>query len=119
VRFEELGEFERTLLVDAYRQQAVQRLRALVGVPVCVAISAFAFWFFILGDDTGGGRLLGWPIVLVMGGIAIWMVLETVTNHRVRWALRGMNLQNAGEELLESMKSSPVVASERARGPAR
>jgi hypothetical protein len=116
MKFEDLGEFERSLLMNAYRDEQVQRLRAFVGVPVCVVISALSAWFFILRDDTGGGLLLGVPILVVMIGIAVWMVLQTIANRRVRWALRGLSLQNAQaeEEVLASMKRSPRLASKRA-----
>jgi len=116
LRFEELGEFERELLAEAYRHQQTQRLRALIGVPVCVAISILDYWFFMLRDDSGAGGLLGWPVLLVVAGIGVWMLLETIANRRVRWVLRSLNLQKDVErELVISMKRSPLLAAERAR----
>ena len=117
MRFEDLGEFQQSLLLDAYRDEQVQRLRALIGVPVCVVVSVLSAWFFGFRDETGNGWLLGGPIVVVMMGIAAWMVLQTVANRRVRWALQGLNLPDAEaeEEILASMKCSPRLGSERAR----
>ncbi len=116
MRFEELDEFHQELLLEAYRHQEAQRLRALIGVPVCIVISVLDVWFFMIRDDPGQGRLLGWPVLLVFVGIGIWMLLETITNKRVRWALQGLNLQSgADREVLASMKRSPRLASERAR----
>jgi hypothetical protein len=115
MKFEDLGEFERELLVEAWRHQEVQRLRAFVGVPVCLAIAVADLWFFVLRDDTGMGGLIGWPVFLLMIGIAGWMILETVTNRRLRWALRGLNLAGSEQEILASMRSSPLLAAERAR----
>src|SRR5690242_12431611 len=108
MRFDELGEFQRELLAEAWRQQEVQRLRALIGVPVCVVVAAADVWFFVLRDETGMGGILGWPVFLLMAGIAAWMVLETVTNRRLRWALRGLELEAAQDEILASMRSSPL-----------
>lgn len=116
MRFEELGEFQREMLAEAYRHQEAQRLRALIGVPVCITVSVLAYWFFIVRDDTGGGGLLGWPIILVLVGIAIWMTLETIANRRVRWILRGLNLsKEAQDEVVASIRRSPALAAERTR----
>lgn len=113
MRFEELDEFGRGLLVDAFRDQLAQRMRALIGVPVCVAVAALAYAFFISGDDLGGGGVLGWPIVLAMGGIACWMLAETLANRRVRWALRGLALDESEEEILAAMRTAGLLTSGR------
>lgn len=115
MRFDQIGAFQRELLVEAWRHQEVQRLRALIGVPVSLAIAAADLWFFVLQDDTGNGGLIGWPVFLLMVGIAGWMTLETVTNRRLRWALRGLDLEGSEREILASMRSSPLLAAERAR----
>jgi hypothetical protein len=118
VRFEELDEFGRGLLVDAFRDQLAQRLRALIGVPVCVAVAALAYAYFIAGDDLGGGKVLGWPVVLAMAGISCWMLAETLANRRVRWALRGLGLDESEEEILAAMKAAGLLSTGRAQARA-
>jgi hypothetical protein len=116
MHFDELNEFQRELLTEAYGAQHAQRLRALIGVPVCAVSSALAAWFFIIADDSGYGGMLGWPIILGLGAVAAWMLFETLAERRVRWAVRSFNLDSTAErQLLSSLRNTPALDEARRR----
>jgi hypothetical protein len=116
MRFEDLNEFQQELLAEAYQAQHVQRLRALIGVPVAMAISSLAGWYFIVSDESGHGGMLGWPIILTLCVVSLWMLAETVSGRNVRWAIRSFNLEPDSERmLLESMRNASVIAQARRR----
>lgn len=116
MRFEDLTADQQELLAEAYGKQHVQKLRAMIGVPVCVLGAALAGWFFILADDSGHGGILGWPIILILGGLAAWMLAETYFEKRVRWMIRSFNLGPEDERgVLASLKAAPALAQERSR----
>jgi hypothetical protein len=116
VTFEDLSETQRELLADAYREQRVQRARAWIGIPLCVAGSAAAAWFFIVGDESGYGGYLGWPMAVALGAVALWMLVETILERGVERVIRTFGLELGAERTLRaSLRVAPSLAEERRR----
>lgn len=114
MRFSDLTGSQRDLLAEAYREHTLQRLRALIAIPVCALISALAVWFFVLADGSGYGGYLGWPIVGVLGAVSGVMLLETLLDRGVRRIIRTFNLgPDASRALRMSLSREPALKAAR------
>ena len=111
---ERLTPFQQGLIADALRAQRLKWLRVWFGIPVWLAVSALAFWFFTLrdgGDSSVASIGMALAPTLALGALIAVMLINALSESLLRDTLDSFGLKAEEQRALrDELRASRFAA---------